>query len=116
MLLLKEAGMRKVNFAGYVSIPPPSTGTNHLKWRTFLYPKFLGELARYCKQDLDLESVSVVTNGTKVTRRWLEQHGAFVDIIAVSCDSFDERVNKAIGKCEPGREADNVAQLRRVAH
>jgi hypothetical protein len=37
MLLLKEAGMKKVNFAGYVSIghpPSPFTGTNYLQWRT----------------------------------------------------------------------------------
>jgi hypothetical protein len=60
--------------------------------------------------------VLVVTNGTKVTWRWLKQHGAFVNIIAVLYNSFDERVNKAIRRYEPGREADNVAQLQRVTH
>jgi radical S-adenosyl methionine domain-containing protein 2 len=51
LLLLKQAGMRKFNFAG---------------GELFLYPKFIGELAKYCKDDLHIESVSIVTNGSLI--------------------------------------------------
>ncbi|KAK8066949.1 Radical S-adenosyl methionine domain-containing protein 2 [Apiospora hydei] len=93
--LLREAGMRKINFAG---------------GEPFLYPKKLAMLCRFCKEVLALESVSIITNGTKVTRDWLQQHGRWVDMVGVSCDSFDERTNLAIGR----GTGDNVAQLFRV--
>jgi radical S-adenosyl methionine domain-containing protein 2 len=77
--LLKESGMRKISFAG---------------GEPFLYPKKLGWLCQYCKEVLGLESVSVITNGTKVTEDWLAQYGGFVDVMGVSCDSFDEHTGK----------------------
>ncbi|KAK6855710.1 hypothetical protein PG995_007861 [Apiospora arundinis] len=94
--LLRDAGMRKINFAG---------------GEPFLYPQKLAMLCRFCKEDLGLESVSIITNGTKVTRAWLQQHGRrWVDMLGVSCDSFDERTNVAIGR----GTGDNVAQLFRI--
>ncbi|KAL8713101.1 MAG: hypothetical protein Q9225_006821, partial [Loekoesia sp. 1 TL-2023] len=81
--LLVEAGMRKINFAG---------------GEPFLYPAFLGELVRYCKADLKMESVSIVTNGSLVKEKWLETYAKHLDIMAVSCDSFDESTNKLIGR------------------
>ncbi|KAK7965923.1 uncharacterized protein PG986_000200 [Apiospora aurea] len=93
--LLRQSGMRKINFAG---------------GEPFLYPKKLAMLCRFCKESLGLESVSIITNGTKVTRDWLQQHGRWVDMVGVSCDSFDERTNLAIGR----GTGDNVAQLFRV--
>ncbi len=83
MRLLQEAGMRKVNFAG---------------GEPFLNARFLGQLAQYCKATLQLESVSIVTNGSKVTATWLAQYGKYIDIMAVSCDSFDEATNVKIGR------------------
>ncbi|KAL8886015.1 MAG: hypothetical protein Q9215_006214 [Flavoplaca cf. flavocitrina] len=81
--LLVNAGMRKVNFAG---------------GEPFLYPAFLGELIRYCKQDLHMESVTVVTNGSLVKEKWLHQYAQHLDIMAVPCDSFHERTNTMIGR------------------
>lgn len=95
MLLLKEAGMRKVNFAG---------------GEPFLNPKFLGRLAQYCKATLQLESVSIVTNGSKVTGSWLADYGAYVDIMAVSCDSFDEATNVKIGRGQ-GKHLESFTRL-----
>ncbi|CAG8550244.1 12798_t:CDS:1 [Funneliformis caledonium] len=80
---LKDGGMRKLNFAG---------------GEPFLYPKYLGDLVRYCKQDLGLESVSIVTNGSKVKRDWFIRYGEYLDIMAVSCDSFNEKTNVRIGR------------------
>jgi radical S-adenosyl methionine domain-containing protein 2 len=98
--LLKEAGMRKINFAG---------------GEPFLYPRFLSAMLKYCKQDLNLESVSTVTNGSKVTEKFLREHVPYLDILAVSCDSFDETINKEIGRAEQGKAAASVDQLFKIS-
>ena len=50
---LAREGMKKINFAG---------------GEPFIIKKgeYLGELVRFCKEDLELESVTIVTNGSKV--------------------------------------------------
>lgn len=83
LLLLKQAGMRKLNFAG---------------GEPFLYPKFIGELAKYCKDDLHIESVSIVTNGSLVKPNFFDSYGQYIDIMAISCDSFNEATNVKIGR------------------
>ena len=83
LTLLKQGGMRKLNFAG---------------GEPFLYPKFLGKMLQFCKQELKLESVSIVTNASKVTERFLQQYHEYIDILAVSCDSFNEETNIKIGR------------------
>ncbi|KAK4982554.1 hypothetical protein LTR66_009208 [Elasticomyces elasticus] len=93
--LLKEAGMRKINFAG---------------GEPFLYPRFLGELCQYCKTVLHLESVSIITNGTKITPSWLQQYGEYVDV-RVSCDSFNEQTNIEIGR----GSGENVRKLFQIS-
>lgn len=94
--LLQEAGMRKINFAG---------------GEPFLYPKELAMLCRYCKEVLELESVSIITNGTKVTEKWLKDNGMYVDVMGVSCDSFDESTNIAIGR-GTGKNVKQLFQIR----
>lgn len=59
---------------------------------------------------LALESVSIVSNGSLIKKSWLQQYGAHLDILAVSCDSFDEDTNKKIGR----GSGDNVEQLFRI--
>lgn len=83
MALLAAAGMKKMNFAG---------------GEPFMKPEFLGQLCKYCKETLKLESVSLVTNGSKVTRKWLAKYSPYLDIMAISCDSFDETTNLKIGR------------------
>jgi radical S-adenosyl methionine domain-containing protein 2 len=97
MKLLKEAGMKKLNFAG---------------GEPFLYPMFLRELLRYGKGELGIESISIVSNGSKITEKFLRENAAFIDILAISCDSFDPETNIKIGR---GRSGENVEQLTRVA-
>ncbi len=84
--------MRKINFAG---------------GEPFLYPGKLAMLCRFCKEELGLESVSIITNGTKVDKRWMEENGRWVDVLGVSCDSFNEKTNIAIGR----GTGNNVKQL-----
>lgn len=80
---LAEKGMKKINLAG---------------GEPFLHPNHLGEICKFCKDDLNLESVSIVTNGSKVKKRFFQKYGHYVDIIAVSVDSFDEGINLKIGR------------------
>lgn len=58
----------------------------------------MGELIRYLKEDLAMESVSIVTNGSKLRDAWFDQFGPYIDVLAVSCDSFNEDTNKQIGR------------------
>ncbi len=83
MALLKVAGMEKINFAG---------------GEPFMNAELLGQLVQYCKETLKLESVSVVTNGSKVSQKWLAKYGQYLDIMAISCDSFVEATNTKIGR------------------
>ena len=57
-------GMEKVNFSG---------GEPFLPERG----KYLGELVRYCKQDLKLPSVTVVSNGSLIREFWFRKYGKF---------------------------------------
>ena len=58
----------------------------------------MGEMVRYSKEELDIESVTVVTNGSRVTKAWMADYGYYLDIMAVSVDSFDKEVNDKIGR------------------
>ncbi|PTB61997.1 radical SAM enzyme [Trichoderma citrinoviride] len=93
--LLKEAGMKKCNFAG---------------GEPFLYPKFLGEMIDYCKVTLQLESVSIVSNGSLIKEQFLRKHGRNIDILAISCDSFDEATNIKIGRGS-GNQVDKLYEI-----
>lgn len=55
-------GMEKVNFSG---------GEPFLKDKG----KYVGELVRYCKEDLELPSVTIVSNGSLITEDWFIEYG-----------------------------------------
>ena len=60
-----------------------------------------------------IESVSIVTNGSLVKRDWFVKYAQFLDIIAVSCDSFDETTNIQIGRGK-GAHLETVIKLRNL--
>ncbi|KAH3720912.1 hypothetical protein DPMN_063823 [Dreissena polymorpha] len=91
--------MKKINFSGGEPFI--------VKKRTFV-----GELVKLCKQTLGVESVSIVSNGSLVSERWFEQYGEFLDILAVSCDSFDADTNEKIGR-QQGQKS-HLISLRSV--
>ncbi|XP_013398024.1 radical S-adenosyl methionine domain-containing protein 2 [Lingula anatina] len=97
--LLKDAGMEKINFSG---------GEPFLEKGG----RYVGELTRYCKQDLGLPSVSIVSNGSLVKEKWFEDYGEYLDILAISCDSFDFETNDLIGRKQG--QKDHVASLLKV--
>lgn len=57
-----DTGMEKINFSG---------------GEPFLHEKgdFLGKLVQFCKQDLQLPSVSIVSNGSMIKERWFQKYG-----------------------------------------
>ncbi|XEU94856.1 hypothetical protein FSHL1_000140 [Fusarium sambucinum] len=96
--LLKDAGMRKLNIAG---------------GEPFLYPRLLTELLQYGKEELSLESISIVSNGSKITETWMQKNCQWLDILAISCDSFNPETNRKIGR---GDDGGNVIRLFRIAN
>jgi radical S-adenosyl methionine domain-containing protein 2 len=86
--MLADSGMKKLNISG---------------GEPFLTPDYIGEIFKFCKLDLGLESCSVVNNGSKVTEKWLDTYGEYLDVMAISCDSFDEETNIKQGRTENGR-------------
>ena len=66
-MLCQKGGMRKINFAG---------------GEPFLRPKFLGNLVRYCKKELGINT-SIITNGSRVTEDWFRKYGEYLDILGV---------------------------------
>ena len=72
---LRTTGMQALEFAGE---------------EPFLEPEYLGKLARYCKEVLGVESISVSTNGGLVKKQWLDEYGEYIDVLLVSCRSFTD--------------------------
>ncbi|NP_001290633.1 radical S-adenosyl methionine domain-containing protein 2 precursor [Esox lucius] len=98
--LLKQSGMEKINFSG---------------GEPFIHKsgEFLGKLVQYCKEDLQLPSVSIVSNGSMVREKWFKKYGEYLDILAISCDSFDEDTNQTIGRAQGTKShLDNLSKVR----
>jgi radical S-adenosyl methionine domain-containing protein 2 len=90
--------MRKLNIAG---------------GEPFLYPHLLSELLQYGKEELGLESISIVSNSSKIREAWIQKNCQWLDILAVSCDSFNPDTNRKIGR---GGDGGNVIRLFRIAN
>lgn len=100
LAMLKEAGMEKINFSG---------GEPFLQDRG----EFVGQLVQFCKQELKLPSVSIVSNGSLIREQWFKKYGEYLDILAISCDSFDENVNVLIGRGQGKKNhVENLQKLR----
>jgi len=80
----------------------------------FLKARFIGEIFKFCKEELKIESCSVVNNGSKVTERWLDEYGKYLDVMAISCDSFDPEVNIRLGR-RANNGGDHIGRVFQVA-
>ena len=87
---LHAAGMRTISLAGE---------------EPFLEPAYLGELARYCKEALGLESISVSTSGALVKEDWLRKYRGYIDILRLSYRSSGETIGL------PPQELTRLCQL-----
>ncbi|XP_066964435.1 S-adenosylmethionine-dependent nucleotide dehydratase RSAD2-like [Macrobrachium rosenbergii] len=97
--MLRDAGMEKVNFSG---------GEPFMKDRG----RYVGEMVRYCKKELQLPSVTIVSNGSLITEGWFKEFGEDLDILALSCDSFVPETNALIGR-QQGKK-NHLDSLKRV--
>ena len=114
--------MEKINFSG---------------GEPFIHQKgiYLGELVRFCKEQLKLPGVSIVSNGSLITEKWFSDYGLcfcsftilineikclflnlnegeYLDILAINCDSFDQETNRLIGRGY-GKK-DHIKSLEKV--
>jgi radical S-adenosyl methionine domain-containing protein 2 len=79
----------------------------------YLQPIFIGEIFKFCKEELGLESCSIVNNGSKVTENWMDTYGQYLDVMAISCDSFDPETNLKQGRAENGKPG-HIGQVFKV--
>ena len=77
--------MKKINFSG---------GEPFIVERG----KYVGELIKFCKKDLSMESVTIVSNGSLIKENWFDIYGQYLDIMAISCDSAEPETLKTIGR------------------
>ncbi|XP_078206145.1 S-adenosylmethionine-dependent nucleotide dehydratase RSAD2 isoform X2 [Callithrix jacchus] len=96
----RPQGMEKINFSG---------------GEPFIHDRgeYLGKLVEFCKAELQLPSVSIVSNGSLIREKWFQNYGKYLDILAISCDSFDEQVNVLIGRGQGKKNhVENLQKLR----
>ena len=101
LALLASAGMNKINFSG----GEPLLLDNGA---------YLGELCRYCKTELN-QAVSFISNGSLMKEEWIKEFSPYIDIIAISCDSFDSRTNKKIGRYDLKLKQDHLTGVFQIA-
>lgn len=95
--LLRKAGTEKINFAG---------------GEPFLNPLLLGTL---CKTAHELGmAVSIISNGSLITKEWLQDFGYYVDVLGVSIDSFSTETNTRIGRSQVGHDHLHVSRILQV--
>jgi hypothetical protein len=60
--------MQKLNFSG---------GEPFIEQRG----RYVGELTKYCKEELKLPSVSIISNGSLATEKWFREYGKLAKIL-----------------------------------
>lgn len=81
---LKAHGMERVTFSG---------------GEPFFNAAELGGLVDFCKEVLGVK-VAIVSNGSLIKKRWMEKHAKNLDVLTISCDSFDGSTLMEIGRVE----------------
>ena len=98
--LLKETGMKKINFAG---------------GEPFLHKSYLNTLIKFCKITLKLESVSIISNGSLIDEQWFQQNSQYVDILGISCDSFNRENLQKMGRVDFRKGQDHLTNIKKIA-
>ena len=96
LTILKNKGISRINFSG---------------GEPFLKAKLLGEMCKFCKTNLKMQ-VSIVSNGSLIKKEWFNKYGKYLDVIAISCDSFNPDTLKKIGRYQ--NRKDHIWQLRNI--
>lgn len=100
---LREAGASKLNFAGGEPFLPR-------------YRPLLAAMVRHARE-VGFVSVSIISNGSMLNREWFLQHGRYVTMLGISCDSIVGATNLAIGRVRAGSTngADQAKYVRNAA-
>lgn len=93
---LTDIGMEKVNFVGGEPTLCP----------------FLGELITYSK-NLGLIT-GIVSNGTGITQKFLDQYGRYIDWIGLSLDSGNETTQKMLGRGNGSHVRETVEKCKLI--
>jgi len=64
LLYTAVVGMVKINFSGGEPFMPEKG-------------KYVGELVKFCKHELKLQSVTIVSNGSLIKEAWFNQYGMY---------------------------------------
>ncbi|CAF1437489.1 unnamed protein product [Rotaria sp. Silwood1] len=100
--LLQQAGTKKINFSG---------GEPFLIEHGY----YVGELTRFAKEKCHM-ATSIVSNGSLITEKWFETYSKYLDILAISCDSFDIECNRQAGRTNGHINHSQILHVRRVRH
>lgn len=100
--LLQEAGTKKVNFSG---------------GEPFLIEqgRYVGELTRFAKEECQM-ATSIVSNCSLISENWFQTYSTYLDILAISCDSFDDECNRQAGRTNGRERHSQIGHVRRVRH
>ena len=99
LLLLKQAGMKRIVFTG---------------GEPLMHPSLLIDAVIYCKEELGLRSVSVVTNGSLLTGHFIFRTAQSLDSITVACDMFDPLQGNGHFCCGSGGHPRRMEQASRL--
>jgi len=80
----------------------------------FLYPDMLGKIVKYAKIVAGFQSVSIISNGSKLKREWFEVYGEYVDMLGISCDSINLDVDIAHGRVIRGANRDAIVEHKKT--
>uniref|UniRef100_A0A4W5KRN7 Radical S-adenosyl methionine domain containing 2 n=1 Tax=Hucho hucho TaxID=62062 RepID=A0A4W5KRN7_9TELE len=104
--LLKESGLEKM----YVSVAEP-----------FIHDRgdFLGKLVQYCKHDLQLPSVSIVSNGSMIREKWFQTYGKmvfiFISVLKENMYKVAFKINSVINTFNVDEDMrENITKLNPV--
>ncbi|CAF0897993.1 unnamed protein product [Adineta ricciae] len=100
--LLQQAGTKKINFSG---------------GEPFLIEqgRYVGELTRFAKEECQM-ATSIVSNGSLISEKWFEKYSQYLDILAISCDSFDDDCNREAGRTNGHHSHSQVGHIQRVRY
>eukprot|EP01086_Lenisia_limosa_P017319 TRINITY_DN8480_c0_g1_i1.p1 TRINITY_DN8480_c0_g1~~TRINITY_DN8480_c0_g1_i1.p1 ORF type:complete len:304 (+),score=52.06 TRINITY_DN8480_c0_g1_i1:101-1012(+) len=96
LVRLEKIGMKKLNISG---------------GEPLLYPALCSKILKFCKQIGVF--TSIITNGSLLKEDWLKENAEYLDVLGVSCDSFDVGTCQKIGR--RGGSGDHPSQVRRAA-
>ena len=73
---------------------------------------YLGELIKYA-YGLNMK-VSIITNGSLMTNKWLSKYAQYIDMIGFSIDSFDKNNSIKMGRCSCKNQVFGKAEFLNI--